>query len=67
MTQLWRLRYLRLGRERTITFGAQDLIAAMEFYELWQIWPGVAEVLEMSSLPPSRFGARVVGGAEEAR
>lgn len=62
--QLWRLQYLRAGALRSITFGAKDLIAAMEFYELWQTWPEVTEVLGMSSLAPSRFGARVVSGAE---
>lgn len=53
---LFRLCYVRGGLERHLTFGAKDLIAAMEFYERWERWPEVERVVEMTTLGPSRFG-----------
>lgn len=56
---LFRLYYLRKSTPCSCTFGAPDLIAAMDFYELWEkMNPGVKEI-EMISLPPSRFGRSV--------
>lgn len=53
---LFRLHYVRDGRQRRITFGARDLVAAMEVYEMWESWPGVESVQEMETLGGSRFG-----------
>jgi hypothetical protein len=47
---------MRGGIQRHLTFGAKDLIAAMEFYERWERWPGVERVVDMTALSPSRFG-----------
>lgn len=61
---LFRLTYLRGQTLCHCTFAAADLLQAMDFYEMWErMNPGISE-LEMQSLPPSRFGARLVGGAE---
>lgn len=61
---LWRLHYLRAGKPSSCTFGAEDLIAAMEFYELWEAMnPGIKEI-SMQALGGSRFGKRLIGGAE---
>lgn len=54
---LWRLKYLRSGAPCACTFGAPDLIAAMDFYELWErMNPGIKEI-EMEGIGHSRFGA----------
>lgn len=33
---LWRITYVRDGRPRGVTFAKSDMIAALEFAELWE-------------------------------
>lgn len=61
---LFRLLYSRAGKPCSCTFGAEDLVAAMDFYELWERMNPQIKEIEMISLGGSRFGKRLVGGAE---
>lgn len=61
---LFRLTYKRGGKVCACTFEAADLVSAMDFYELWERMNPQIREIEMQALRPSRFGARLVGGAE---
>lgn len=56
---LFRLSYLRGGQQAGCTFGAQDLVSALEFYELWEKMNRGIKEIEMTSLGHSRYGRSV--------
>lgn len=62
---LWRMTYLREGEARSVTFAAADSLAALEWADRWDATHGdkLSEVT-VTALPSSKFGRRVVGGAE---
>lgn len=66
--QLWRMSYLREGAQRHVTFSAADLCQALEWADRWDAVHGdkLSEV-SVTALPPSPFGARLVGGAESLK
>ena len=54
---LWRLSYTRAKVPKQVTFSAADLIAAMDFYEIWERHADKGS-MEMDCLGHSRFNQR---------
>lgn len=62
---LFRMAYVRQGAARTVTFAAADLVAALVWADWWSAAHSDPRTeVSVLTLPPSRFGARLVGGAE---